>query len=114
MREKLLAGRVREWAKNRGYLYLRIENMVGEGIPDVWLGIRDWYCWVELKTGTGLRPSQVNWMLLAEKSAVRCCALKMKDSGVCEILKPTWENPKEKVGSFPDLASAMEYIVNEL
>lgn len=59
----------------------RVENVVGEGMPDIWMASDQWHCWVELKAARlpvrpttrvlgreGLRPSQVNWHL---KAAVR-------------------------------------------
>lgn len=63
----------------------RIENVVGEGIPDVYVAApRGKYAWVELKApiapkkattrllGTeGLRKSQINWHIKAARKGTR-------------------------------------------
>lgn len=60
----------------RGVWLRRVENVVGEGDPDVWFRSRCTEGWLELKAPTapsraetrllgdeGLRPAQVNWWL---------------------------------------------------
>lgn len=52
----------------------RVENLMGDGMPDVWVGADDRHSWVELKAAVvpvrattpllgsrGLRKSQINW-----------------------------------------------------
>lgn len=59
----------------------RVENLVGDGMPDIWFAARGRHGWVELKAPTrpkrdttrllgnqGLRTSQLNWH---RKAAVR-------------------------------------------
>jgi len=103
--EKVLAGKVKAWCGKRGIFYRRIENLVGQGDPDVYMCVRGRHVWVELKTGTGLRNEQLNWMHLATKSGVPHVALKMKKSGEVVLF-----NEIEKVGSYPDLDSALEQV----
>jgi hypothetical protein len=107
MLEKALASKVKQWANKRGIFYRRIENLVGQGDPDVYLCIRGLHVWIELKTGTKLRTEQINWMHLATRSGVPHIALKMKNNGEVDLLDEI-----EKVGSYPDLDSAMEYVWN--
>lgn len=65
----------------KGVWMQRVENLVGEGMPDVWVAPA---AWVELKAphlpkrsttpllgkDEGLRPAQINWHLKAAKSGV--------------------------------------------
>jgi hypothetical protein len=61
----------------------RVENIVAEGMPDVYVAGPETECWVELKAVTrpkrsttrllgneGLRPSQINWHLKAATKSI--------------------------------------------
>lgn len=72
----------------------RVENIVGEGMPDVYVSGPESRCWVELKAakqpvrGTtrllgakGLRQSQINWHLKAQTKNIRTYILIRDDAG---------------------------------
>ena len=105
MLEKALAGKVKTWAKARGIFYRRIENLAGEGDPDVYMGIRGKHVWLELKTGTTLRVSQINWMHIARRSGVPFIALRMNNKGECKLLDELGLQ-----GEYPTLDSALSQV----
>lgn len=74
----------------------RVENVVADGMPDVWLAPDTW---IELKTvvtpkkegtpflsSSKLRPSQVNWHMKAARHAVRSFILVRDETGVMYLL----------------------------
>jgi len=79
----------------RGLWLQRIENLVGDGIPDVLLmGADGVTTWIELKAPTapqrkttkllgkeGLRQSQINWHVKAASKGVRSYVLSRDDQG---------------------------------
>lgn len=71
----------------------RVENMVGDGMPDLWIGARR-HCWVELKAAKmpkrattpllgadGLRTSQTNWHRKARARNLPVYTLTRDDQG---------------------------------
>lgn len=105
MKESVLASKVRAWVVKRGAFYRRIENLVGEGDPDTYICIRGRHVWIELKTGTALRTSQINWMHLAHRSGVPFLAMKMKDNKKVVLF-----NQNELIGEYDNLDLAMNYV----
>lgn len=78
----------------------RVENMVGDGIPDVHIITEDGLCvWVELKAATrpkrsttpllgkeGLRQSQMNWHVQAAKREAPVFTLIRDDQGALYLV----------------------------
>jgi hypothetical protein len=72
-----------------GLFHVRIETSTGDGVPDLWIGEGDWYCWVELKAQKewpkrdttkvfgrdGLRVEQIAWHIAASQKRLRSVIL---------------------------------------
>lgn len=72
----------------KGWWLLRVENVAGEGMPDVFAAANGQYAWIELKSAIvparattpllgsgGLRLSQINWHLKAATVGLRSWVL---------------------------------------
>lgn len=72
----------------------RVENMVADGMPDLWVGSMLRHCWVELKAAKmpkrvttpllgsdGLRTSQMNWHRKAHARGLPVYTLTRDDKG---------------------------------
>ena len=77
----------------------RVENLVGNGMPDIWVGGEGGHCWVELKAAvvpvrpttpllgsSGLRQSQINWHKKAAQRAIPVYTLIRDDKGGLYLL----------------------------
>lgn len=77
----------------------RVENLVGEGMPDVHVSGPESECWIELKFAKrpkrattrllgnqGLRPSQINWHLKAGTKAMCTYILILDDLGMLYLI----------------------------
>ena len=93
--------------KPRGVWAVRVENLIDDGMPDVWIAPG---LWVELKVPTtkskaidsgALRPSQHNWLAAAALAGVPAFVL-ARSAGAGIVLVPAEEVPAYQQASAKD------------